>query len=123
MGGYCLSQWHLGPPVRGGVHRHAVMGNGTLLMPEQKRAPKEFKVVERDSYYYVVGLQTWDGREKDTMLLYHYPEGDVDSPYDHKKMLTALYDTYQTNEELVEGDTFDTPHGRFKCVSFHVVPD
>lgn len=81
-----------------------------------------YKVEKRDSSYYVVGLPDESGRYPDTMLLYRYPDGDVDSPYDHDKMLGALYDEYQCHDGLHKGDLFETPFGDFECVGVHVVP-
>lgn len=82
-----------------------------------------YKVDQRDRDYYVVGLPDDFGGHPDTMLLYRYPEGDCDRPYDAEKMHGALYDLFQTHDGLKEGDRFETPHGNFVCEGVHVVPE
>ncbi len=56
------------------------------------------------------------------MLLFRYPEGDWDVPFDEEKMLSCLYDLFQCNSSLSEGDIFDTPFGKFRCQGVEVVP-
>ena len=78
--------------------------------------------VYKDEGYFVRGLPNyWD--DGDQMLLYIYPEGDCDNPYDKEKMLSCLYDLYQCNDTVKEGDQFVTPFGNFYCVSFHVISE
>ena len=85
--------------------------------------PTTWKVYKKDKRYYVKDLDA-DFRcyPRDALLLYVYPEGDVGSPDTPEKMLGVLYDLYQCEDTLKEGDMFETPHGKFKCVSVHVVP-
>jgi hypothetical protein len=59
-------------------------------------------------------------------LIYRYPEGDIDRPSaldeTRQHLHGALYDLYQCNDKLEEGDTF-TLNGEiaFACISFHVL--
>lgn len=80
-----------------------------------------FVVEERDGLYHVRGL-TSQLDEEDEVLLVRYDEGDCDSPRNAVLMLSALYDLFQCDERIREGDSFVTPHGRFTCVGVHVVP-
>ncbi len=80
---------------------------------------------EKNGDFYVKGLASGHGNG-DQRLLYHvpYPETEtpeVTDPANADAMHAALYDMYQWHEGLKEGDTFVTPFGSFKCVSFHVV--
>lgn len=88
----------------------------------------EYQVVKRDDSFYIVGMKCdYSGigiADEDTLLICKYEAGDCDTNFSHRDQIhSALYDEYQTNDQLHEGDTFVTPFGRFKCVSFHVVPD
>ena len=72
--------------------------------------------------YYVKGLPTWRGDE-DTLLIMRYDSGDVDTiSKNGKNMHETLYDLYQTNDNLKEGDTFSL-RGKvvYKCEGVHVV--
>jgi hypothetical protein len=40
---------------------------------------------------------------------------------DRKMMHGALYDLFQVDGRLQEGDTFITPFGKFECRGVHVV--
>jgi hypothetical protein len=81
-----------------------------------------WEVYEKEEAFYVKGLKGFYDNE-DTILIVSYPGGDVDTKFDtHQQMLSALYDLYQTCDEIEENDTFTTPLGNFKCVSVHVVP-
>lgn len=78
--------------------------------------------------YRVKGLKSTHALTEDQLILHHssYPETEtpeVDKPGSTDKMHGALYDMYQWHDALKEGDTFTTPFGNFKCVSFHVVKD
>jgi hypothetical protein len=60
---------------------------------------------------------------KDTILIYHYPAGDVDTRMrDAGMMFNALYDLFQCHDLLKDGDEFQTEFGNFKCEGIHVVP-
>jgi len=91
---------------------------------------RTWTVYKEDRSFYVRDLFDPDDQEfnkrhglnPDRMLLYFYPDGDVDSPYDAEKMLRCLYDLYQVNDIIKEGDRFETPFGKFFCWSFHVSP-
>jgi hypothetical protein len=83
-----------------------------------------YEVYQKDKRFFVKGLKDGDG--DDQMLLHHIPYPDtetpeVENPESTDAMHGALYDMYQWHEGLKEGDTFSTPFGNFKCVSFHVV--
>jgi hypothetical protein len=60
-----------------------------------------------------------DGREH--LLIVRYDAGDVDNPYNADTMWSALYDFYQCNEHIKDGDVFETKYGRFRCRGVHVV--
>ena len=82
----------------------------------------EYQVVRRDDHYYVVGLSNgYDGG--DEVLIYRYPEGDIDTLLqDHGMMHGALYDLFQVTESLKQGDVFLTEFGNFQCQGVHVIP-
>lgn len=91
-----------------------------LAAPE----PKTYKVEKRDREYYIVGLANeWEPNATETLLMYRYPEGDIDPPYDAGRMFGALYDQLQVNPYLHDGDRFTTPFGDFKVVGYEVVPE
>lgn len=48
------------------------------------------------------------------MLMYFYPDGDRDHPYDAEKMEACLYDLANMCDDLKDGDVFETPHGKFE---------
>ncbi len=87
-----------------------------------------YRVVKRDRSYYVEGLPD-DWGDDDTYLLYRWPDGDVDAPYDADKMESSLYDLWQTSDQLEQAvepydrAVFLTPHGRFMTDGVHVVKD
>jgi hypothetical protein len=95
---------------------------------------KTYQVKKIGGSYLVLGLadESYDSADpvcskagKDTLLLYigEGTEGDqvIDAPHTRRKMHSALYDLYQTNDNLREGDEFETPFGKFKCEGVHVV--
>lgn len=86
-----------------------------------------YKVEKRERSHYVVGLKSgWAevGIDPDSMLIYRYPAGDIDTKMkDAHMMLGALYDLFQTNDDLKKGDKFDTEFGEYECVGVHVVPN
>ncbi|HYF54550.1 MAG TPA: hypothetical protein VEA41_09850 [Salinarimonas sp.] len=91
------------------------------------RAPCEWKVEEDAGRFFVRGLPAPWG-DPDTLLLYRYSSEesetpDVGAPSGHDRMHGALYDLYQRADGLQDGDTFDTPFGRFLCAGVHVVPE
>ncbi len=85
-----------------------------------------YQVEQRSRSHYVIGLTPeWaeDG-DKDTMLIYHYPGGDVDTRMkDAHMMYAALYDLFQVQDNLKDGDVFQTEFGTYHCEGVHVVPD
>jgi len=85
-------------------------------------ATYEVKKVSRS--HYVMGLKPeWaeDG-DKDTMLIYRYPAGDIDTRMkDAHMMYAALYDLFQTHDGLKDGDTFQTEFGEYRCEGVHVL--
>lgn len=78
-------------------------------------------VIDEDGCYSVVGLKS-ERHDMDEMLLFRYEEGDCDHPQTVDQMHSCLYDLYQCNEQLKEGDEFETPFGNFVCKSVHVIP-
>jgi hypothetical protein len=110
-----------------------------------KRAPREWRVyrgreqvsehevdarpARRNGDYFVRGLYSefaaTQHRPSDRLLFYFSAESEwpePSRPSTPARMLAALYDLYQTCDELVDGDTFKTPHGRYICRGVHVVP-
>jgi hypothetical protein len=83
-------------------------------------AGKTYQVVRRGESYYVVGLS---GQRPERMLIFHHPSGDVDDPSNKERMHGALYDFYQTRDDIHDGDEFETDFGTFYCRSFHVLDD
>lgn len=84
-----------------------------------------YKVEAKDDSHYVVGLKPdWaEPGDKDTMLIYRYPAGDIDTRMkDAHMMYGALYDLFQTHDDLKDGDIFQTEFGEYKCQGFHVLP-
>lgn len=68
-----------------------------------------------DLYHYVEGL------DNDAVLIFRYPEGDIDTcMLDRKMMHGALYDLFQWHPLLKDGDTFETEFGNFICSDIHV---
>lgn len=60
---------------------------------------------------------------ENTLLVCVYDEGDCDTEFSHAwQMHRALYNLFQVNENLKEGDKFETEYGVFECVGVHVVP-
>lgn len=83
----------------------------------------KYKVELRERSHYVVGLKTDCGNYEDSILIYHYDGGDIDTLMkDANMMLGALYDLFQVSDNLHDGDTFDTTFGEFICQGVHVVP-
>jgi hypothetical protein len=84
----------------------------------------EYNVVQKDKMFFIENLKEKYDTSKDTLLICRYEENDCDTFFSNKEQMhSALYDEYQTNDQLHEGDTFVTPFGRFKCVSFHVLSE
>jgi len=85
----------------------------------------EYKL-EQDShgYYYVSELK-YSGASKSmqVLLFVRYKDGDMDLIRENnERMHECLYDLYQTNEHLKDGDTF-TINGEvvYRCEGVHVV--
>jgi hypothetical protein len=81
------------------------------------------KKSEPDRLWYIMGLpsETFDGDEKNTVLLCRLPCGDLDNPSSKEKMFSALYDELQCNDAIKDGDSFETPFGIFQAQGIHVV--
>jgi len=76
--------------------------------------------------HYVMDLKSGHGKEKyaHTMLIYYYPAGDIDTRMkDAHMMYGALYDLFQTHDDLKEGDIFETEFGHYRCEGVHVLPN
>lgn len=85
-----------------------------------------YKVEEKGRSHYVVGLKPKyaEPGDKDTMLIYQYPAGDIDTRMkDAHMMFGALYDLLQTHDGLKEGDIFQTKFGEYRCEGVHVIPN
>jgi len=73
-----------------------------------------YKVVQHDHSHYVLGLECWES--SDSILIYSYPGGDIDTFMKDKSMMhSALYDLFQVTDALSQGDTFETEFGTFVC--------
>jgi hypothetical protein len=82
-----------------------------------------YKVELRGKSHEVMGLPSEYGDYPDSVLIYHYDSGDVDTRMmSAAMMLGALYDLYQCSETLKDGDTFETEFGNYVCKGVHVVP-
>jgi len=79
-----------------------------------------YKVVQKDGSHVVLGLPFYEYPE--TILIYRYSEGDIDTRMrDSEMMHGALYDLLQTHEGLQNGDRFETEYGEFVCRGIDVV--
>jgi len=82
-----------------------------------------YKVELSGRRHQVTNLPVDDLLQESTTLIYHYPEGDIDTRMkDAKMMLGALYDLFQTHDGLKDGDIFETEFGNFICKGVHVIP-
>ncbi len=98
-----------------------------------KKAPKKasgkiaatYKVEQQGHEWYVMGLPQEDIHGKvhpDSFIIpgmnhsMNTPESIASGIYE------TLYDEFQTNDNLKDGDIFDTPVGQFICQGFHVIP-
>jgi len=87
----------------------------------------QYKVARKDRSHYVIGLRfdpMGNGKHAsdDTLLIYHYEAGDVDTLMKNADMMFgALYDLFQTDDSLKDGDVFETEFGDFVCSGIHVV--
>lgn len=68
--------------------------------------------------YVVKGLEDWDGCH-DTLLATHQGETDITSA---EEMKSALCELTGRTENVIAGDTFETPFGSFAYKGAHVVP-
>jgi len=81
-----------------------------------------YKVNLQDNSHYVMGLKDGYSSYNDQMLIYRYDGGDIDTRMTNQEMmLGALYDLYQCNDNLKDGDTFETEFGMYQCFGVHVV--
>lgn len=82
----------------------------------------DYRVELKGNSHHVIGLPS--GRYPDTLLILRYPEGDFDTRMKSEEaMLHALYDLFQMEDTLRDGDTFTTEFGRFTCRGVHVVKE
>ena len=87
-----------------------------------------YELVKNDGgAYYAIGLRDIDPNpewsKSNTVLLVRYENGDCDTVANNdQKMHEALYDLYQCNDNLKDGDTF-TLDGVvvYRCEGVHVV--
>jgi len=84
-----------------------------------------YNLIKKDGCYYVEGLKDDFGFDAsgDTLLLAIYEAGDCDTVRANgKTMHRALYDLYQTSDELHDGDTFAiNGEVAYRCDGVHVV--
>ena len=77
----------------------------------------EWRVEQEDGASYLSGPNTH--RE---WLFHRLDAGDISTSIeDPETMHNVLYDEYQCNEFMKDGDTIVTPVGTFYCYSFHVL--
>lgn len=84
-----------------------------------------YNLIKRENTYYVEGLRDeWCGAgSNDTMLLVIYDAGDCDTVRQNDELMhRALYDLFQTNDQLEDGDVFILA-GKpvYRCEDVHVV--
>lgn len=83
-----------------------------------------YKVELRGRSHYVINLpnEFADKKYPDTLLVYYYFEGDCDTRMKNADMmLGALYDLFQVNDNLKDGDIFQTEFGEYICQGVHVI--
>lgn len=79
-----------------------------------------YKVEEHERSHYIMGLEFY--QYPDTMLIYHYEGGDIDTRMRNMEMMhAALYDLVQVNNKIKDGDRFETEFGAFEVRGFDVV--
>jgi hypothetical protein len=87
-----------------------------------RRSDMKYKVELKDGSHNVIGLKADYGEYEDSLLVYHYPGGDVDTKMkDAGMMFGALYDLFQVSDVLADGDVFETEFGEYVCEGVHVV--
>lgn len=85
----------------------------------------QYNLVKHDGTdYYVENLKDVWNASGEVLLRVRYEEGDCDTITENdENMHRALYDLYQTNDNIKEGDTFAIDNVPvYKCVGVHVVP-
>lgn len=81
-----------------------------------------YEVKLEDTTHYIMKLKGYG--DPNTMLIYSYPGGDIDTRMkDAHMMYAALYDLFQCHDDLKDGDIFQTEFGTYHCEGVHVVPD
>lgn len=94
-------------------------------MSESKTYKVEYDPDHRS--HYIRGLKPeWSRNEgeQDSILIHYYDGGDIDTRMRDKKMMhRALYDLFQCNEKLQQGDRFETEFGNFLCEGVHVIEE
>jgi len=77
-----------------------------------------WKVIKRDDVSYLLDST----RQKEVVLFLRLEFGDVTTNLSsHDSMHKALYDEYQCNESMKDGDVILTLVGKFYCHGVHVV--
>src|SRR5687767_3485593 len=94
------------------------MEQGRTILGENNRM-RYTVIQDKSGSYTIQGLPAYlDG--DNVILLMATGEGDYKDPETKGEMHKALYDEYQTNDNLSDGDEFDTPFGEFYCKGVHV---
>ncbi len=92
------------------------------------QAPRSYRVgQEKDGLWYIFGLpgqEIAEGSDEavqtpDTWLNVHRRARNLDLA---EQLYRELYAEFQANDNLREGDTFDTPIGTFACQGVDVIP-
>lgn len=82
-----------------------------------------YNLIKQGNDYHVEGLRDEWNASGNVMLICHYPSGDCDAvSRNDANMHRALYDLYQVNDDLKDGDAFAI-RGRiaYRCQGVHVV--
>jgi hypothetical protein len=118
------------PPLMGTDHPHVKFIQDKFEHVSSQKTAAVYKVEQQSSNnWVVVGLPSlgWDNEGVDKT----YPNTTIIPGLNHslrtpegltQGIYEQLYDEFQTNDNLKEGDIFDTPVGQFICQGFHVLP-
>ena len=118
------------PPLIGEDHPHAEFIQNRFEHVSSQKTAAVYKVEERSNgYWSIIGLPSlgWDNGGEDKV----YPDSSIVPGLRHslstpegltQGIYEQLYDEFQTNENLKDGDIFDTPVGQFICQGVDVLP-
>jgi hypothetical protein len=109
------------PPLMGTDHPHAEFIKKKFEQVSSQKTANVYRVEKGgDGEWYIRGLK--EGDSPDTFIMpgmnhsIRNPKGLTQGVYEE------IYAELQTNDNLKEGDIFETPVGQFICQGFHVLP-